>query len=471
MNLKKVYILFVIFFCLLTSPVRTLAQESAVRIELGESPLPINQSFTITVVITNSEERSYDRFPDLSGFTKRGTSSSTINDKTGITQRITQRYVAARAGSFLVPPFSMVVNGQLTKSSGGIIAVTAEEALPTADESGADLETGEEETTVADSKSDAFLSLRANRNRVFVGEGFTVRLSFYLANDSRQELQSYLLNEQIAQILPKIRPDNCWEENSGISGEPQTRPAVINGRRYTEYRVFEAAYFPLNTQEIRFPEVSLNLLTHPAGSASAATLKPFRSQIFVVQPRPLPPHPLRDRVAVGVFHLQESLSPSRGQTGRSLSYTLRLTGEGNLAGVELPVPANDDAFDFYPPDVQQAVSRQAGRVRGEKVFNYQLIPKRAGTFALRRYVRFIFFNPQTARFDTLRPQTIVRVTGKNVTTSEKATGSENALYARLDQLDSTVVNNDNQLLIKHIANVLLAVMLAGMVVIFWRIKE
>ncbi|MCY7349833.1 MAG: BatD family protein, partial [Cytophagaceae bacterium] len=340
---------------------------------------------------------------------------------------------------------------------------------PATDESGE--ETAEEETTVADSKADAFLSLRANRSRVYVGEGFTVRLSFYIADDSRQELQGYQLNEQIAQILPKIRPDNCWEENFGISGELQTRPAVLNGRRYTEYRVFEAAYFPLNAQEIRFPEVTLNLLTHPAGSAAAATLKPFRSNVFMVQPRPLPPHPLRDRVAVGVFRLQESLTPPRGQTGRSLSYTLRLTGEGNGAGVELPTPTNDANFDFYPPDVQQTVSRQAGRVRGEKVFSYQIIPKRAGNFAMSRYVQFIFFNPQTARFDTLRPQTVVRVTGSNLTASEKMAGPENALYAQLDQLGSNVLESDYPLLIKQSANLVLAVMLAGMVVIFWRIKQ
>ncbi|MCY7349869.1 MAG: BatD family protein [Cytophagaceae bacterium] len=101
------------------------------RIELGTSPLPINQLFTITVVIANSEERSYDRFPDLSGFTKRGTSSGTINDKTGITQRITQSYMAARPGSFLVPPFNMVVNGQVIKSSGGLITVAGGGAPPT----------------------------------------------------------------------------------------------------------------------------------------------------------------------------------------------------------------------------------------------------------------------------------------------------------------------------------------------------
>ncbi len=467
MQVQKNRISFLLFFWLGISGFAG-AQEPAIQLELGASPLTLTRPFTITVVIRGSEERSYDRFPDLPGFSKRGTSTTTVNDRNGLTQRITQGYVANRPGLFLVPPFSMVVNGQVVRSSGGPVTVTADEPAPTTGETAY---TDEElPTASASTGSEAFLALQTNRNRVYVGEGFTVHLAFFVADASRQELQFYQLSEQIAGILPRIRPENCWEENFGISGEPQTRRVLLNGRRYTEYRVFEAAYFPLNAQPVRFPGVSLSLLSKPAGKTGAATVVPFQTIPFVVQPRLLPPHPQRDRAAVGVFRWQESLTPDRGRTGQTLTYTVRLSGEGNLAGIDLPVPPNDDTFDFYPPDVRQSISRRAGRVSGEKVFSFQLIPKKAGTFALNRYLEGVFFDPRTGQYETRRPATTVHVSGPTLSTAPAETPGE-ALYADLDQLDTTAPASDYRSLLKHGANLLLAVLLAGAVAIFWRIKH
>jgi hypothetical protein len=467
MNVQKYHTLFLFFFWSgLVGPAR--AQEASIQIELGTSPLALNRPFTITVLIRDSEERSYDRFPDLPGFTKRGTTTTTVNDRTGITQRITQSYMANRPGVFLVPPFSMVVNGQTVRSSGGPVTVTTNDAEGSNETTG-----GAEPDDVLPSatlpgKTDAFLALQANRNHVYVGEGFTVRLAFLVADDARQELQFYQLSEQVAEILPRVRPANCWEENFGISGEPQTRRVTLNGRTYTEYRVFEAAYFPLNAQPVAFPSVSLNVLTKPAGKAEPV-LQTFRTTPFAVQPRPLPPHPQRERAAVGTFRWQESLTPTRGRTGQTLTYTVRLTGEGNLAGIDLRTPANDEAFDFYPPDVQQSVDRRAGRVAGEKVFSFPLIPKKAGTFALARYWSFVFFDPHTGRYETLRPTTTVRISGAALVGGVAERPGE-TLYADLDRLDSTTPVGDYRGLLKHGANLLLAILLAGAVAIFWRSK-
>ncbi len=462
MKARKCRILFSIFFWVCSlGPSR--AQENTIQLEVGTSPLSIHQPFTITVIIRGSEERSYGRFPDLPGFTKRGTSSTTVNDRNGITQRITQNYAANRPGLFLIPPFSMVVNGQSVRSPGGPVTVTAAEVATETD-----AEPEEADAAPASATGEAFLSLQANRRQVFVGEGFTVRLAFLVADDSRQEFEFFQLNEQIAQILPQIRPANCWEENFGISGEPQTRRVVIGGRRYTEYRVFEAAYFPLNAEPVDFRNVSLRVQSRPAGKTGGGGLRTFETEPFRVQPKPLPPHPQRERVAVGVFRWEESLQPARGITGQTLTYTVRITGEGNLAGINLPHPPDDEVFDVYPPDVRQAISRRAGRVSGEKVFTFQLIPKKAGTYALSRLVTWTFFNPKSDQYETHRPAVTVRVSGPALASA--ANLPADPLYANLDELDSTEPFRDYRDLVKHGANILLALMLGGTVAIFWRSK-
>jgi len=268
--------------------------------------------------------------------------------------------------------------------------------------------------------------------------------------------------------LPQIRPINCWEENFGISGEPETRRVVIGGRRYTEYRVFEAAYFPLNAQPVAFRAVRLRVRSHPVGKPEQAALRPFETEPFRVVTQPLPPHPQRERVAVGVFRWEETLHPTRGSTGQTLTYTVRITGEGNLAGVGLPHPPNDETFDVYPPDVRQSISRRAGRVSGEKVFTFQLIPKKAGTYALSRLLAWTAFNPKTSQYETHHPAASVRVTGPALVSD--ADTPTDPLYANLDQLDSTEPFRDYRDLVKHGANILLALMLGGTVAIFWRSK-
>lgn len=465
MKVRKSRFLFPIFFWVCSLGV-SRAQESVIQLELGDSPLALNRPLTITVVIRGSEERSYGRFPDLPGFTKRGTSSTTVNDRTGITQRITQNYAANRPGLFLIPPFSMVVNGQTVRSPGGPVTVTADEAVAEAQTEG---EPEEAEAAPTSATGDAFLSLQANRRQVFVGEGFTVRLAFLVADDSRQEFQFFQLNEQIAEILPQIRPANCWEENFGISGEPETRHLVINGRRYTEYRVFEAAYFPLNAEPVSFRSVRLRVRSRSTGNGAETALRTFETEPFRVQPRPLPPHPQRERVAVGAFRWEETLRPARGITGQTLTYTIRITGEGNLAGINLPQPPNDETFDVYPPDVRQATSRRAGRVSGEKVFMFRLIPKKAGTHALGRLLTWTVFNPKTTQYETHRPATAVRVTGPALASATDMPADP--LYANLDQLDSTESFRDYRDLVKHGANILLAILLGGTIAIFWRSKS
>ena len=96
---------------------------------------------------------------------------------------------------------------------------------------------------------------------MYVGEGFNATLSFFVSQDNRAPLQFYELGRQLAEILKKIKPTNCWEENfniENIDGES----VRINGRDYTQYKVYQATFFPLNTEPINFPSVGLEMIKY-----------------------------------------------------------------------------------------------------------------------------------------------------------------------------------------------------------------
>ena len=67
-----------------------------------------------------------------------------------------------------------------------------------------------------DIEANAFLALTTDKPEVYVGEGFTTTLAFYVSEENRAELRFYDLGKQITDIVKEIKPNTCWEENFNI---------------------------------------------------------------------------------------------------------------------------------------------------------------------------------------------------------------------------------------------------------------
>lgn len=463
------YPFYILFFFVLT--INGLAQEAKVTIVLGEKTLPLNKPFTITVNIQNSEQRDVKSFPEIRGFQKRGqeasTATNTVSGKTVVSHRIVQNYVATKEGKYQLKAFNVVVNGQKVRSEGTIITVT------TADKTQQDEEDFSDFISQEDSKlettDDAFLALRVNTSRVFVGQGFTVKVALLVAETNTTEMAfPDDLGTQVAAMARKIQPPNCLIENFGLE-EVQNLPIDINGKKYTEYKLYQAVYYPLNSQLIRFPEVTLQMKIAEKDDPKNTTFTTFTSKSFPVVPLELPLHPLRNQVSVGMFQLQESINKSRIGTGQSFRYEAHLTGEGNFAALLAPTIENDTLFDFYSPDIRQSLDRRLGRVTGDKTFTFQVIPKQAGTFALGKYFRWVYFNPQMARYDTLRSNLRIIVSGQKILEENTDLGTD-SIYDGIEKLESSQQYIDYRELIKGLSNLLIIIMLIGMIFIFWKPK-
>jgi hypothetical protein len=298
-----------------------------------------------------------------------------------------------------------------------------------------------------------------------VGEGFTASLAFYVADDNRAEMNFYQVGSQLIEILKKIRPDNCWEENFGID-EIQPLPVSINGKEYTEYKIYQATYYPLNAKPVVFPSVGLKMIKYKVakepgffGLDRRQDFKTFTSQPTTVYPKELPPHPLREKVAVGNFRLSEEIEKRNPGTGESVNYNFRIAGEGNIAGISMPPMPRLSQMDIYPPNTRQDISRSNGRVLGTKLFSYQLIPKEPGQFPLKDYFQWVFFNPVRARYDTLRSAITLKVSGESLQDQGMAAGDLGPLYNSIPKLSNTLRSGGRSDLIRTGANILILLML------------
>ena len=477
MLLKIKYILYLF---LLLSSFFTVAQEA--DIELGANEIGENQFFTVTITLKNGKITFYDGFPEIPGFRKSGTSSSSqtefINGRMSSSHSITMNYAPSKQGKFIVKPFKIKVNNDELESKGTTINVgppiqrSTDPIQNLFDHEPDDFFGRKSPPEYIEIKDDAFLAVSTNKKEVYLGEGFTIDLSFFVSENNRAILQFHDLGKQLSGILKDLRPDNCWEENfniENISGEEVT----FNGNRYTQYKIYEATYFPFNEDTIVFPKVGLEMIKYKMaknpsffGRNREEGFKTFYSGVKKIIVKPLPPHPLKDIVAVGKYKLNETLNSAYLETGQSFEYDFTLYGEGNFPSLEKPITPQDGKFDFFDPTVKQKINKRNQKITGSKVFSYYGIPNEPGVYNLGDYFKFIFFNLETENYDTLKSNYKVTVTGESLKNESIQASDLGSFYDIIKDEKNSLNYAGTSGWIKIFANIfiLLSVIIAGIFV-------
>ena len=472
--MKRIFFLLggILFFCEIHA--------QGIQIDLGPDEIGQNQAWTITVAVNNERLKNYDNFPDIEGFQKRGTSSSSqtniINGQMSSSQSIIMTYVPLRQGVVTVPSFKMKVNDQVFSVNGKKVKVGAPVQQQQSDPFRSFFDRDPNDffgrntpTEFVDIKEDALLALTTNKDEVYVGEGFTATLSFLIADNNRAPMQFHDLGRQLSEILKKLRPANCWEENFNIENI-EGEPIQVGSKRYTQYKIYQATFFPLNSQPVNFPSIGLEMIKfkvakNPSffGQNRQEDFKTFYSKPKTIRVKELPPHPLRDAVAVGKYKLDERINRTQLQTGQSVSYDFNIYGEGNISSIAKPNVEKNPAFDFYEPNVKQNINREAGRVSGTKSFSYFMIPKEPGTYKLGDYFRWVYFNPELKRYDTLKSQQVVTVAGESFKNQAIGSNDLGSFYDRIDATDNTLRAMSNNRWMKLTLNIFIVLVLGATV--------
>ncbi len=459
------------------------AQTPDVTIRGGRTDIAINEPYTLTVTVGNADLKTYGTFPEIRGFRKASTSSSTstniINGKVSYTQSVTQNYLADREGTFTLPDFTMEINGEPVRGKGATIRVgPPRQAQRGASRFGRDPfeeffgQGGAEE--FVEVKADAFLAFTTDKPEVYVGEGFTATLALYISEENQADLQFYELVQQYGEIVKKLKPANSWEENFNIE-EIQGQPIRLNSKNYKQYKIFQAAYYPLNTDPVEFPRVGLKLIKYKVaknptffGRNRQEDFQTFYTEPRSVRVRPLPPHPLRDGVAVGEFRLNEEINPTELETGQSLTYDFQVRGEGNISSINTPTQMQSRTeVDFYAPNTRQSINRSQNKVTGYKTFSYQAVPQEPGTYQMKDFFQWVYFDPERARYDTLRPQASFVVTGESIRDRNVTGSARDEFYSVLAEADNRTRARTGPDWGRWLVNGLVGLLLVGAVVVLF----
>lgn len=465
---RKLFVLFI----LAITPVLAQQADNLIAIELGGTNFSIERPYTISVAVRNSDERPDIRFPDIPGFTKKGISASVTSaeadGKVTVSQVITQIYQAKAPGRYVLAPFTITVGDNTARSEGAILTVRPGVAVASGSVS---------TTAVAPAPGSAFLELSASKRRIYAGEGVALTLSFFIADNYPQALNFTALDQQIQQIANRIRPVNAWEENRNIT---ELKPVTvrIGARTLRQYLLYQAVFFPVAARPLSVPAVTLQL-SRPGPANSAPVRVAFTSKPLTIDVQALPARVSSQQIPVGRFRLVERLNRRRVNAGQSAQYTFQVMGEGNIATLPAPVLVADSGnVDIFPPEERLTINRDGAQITGQKSFAYFIVPNQNGSVSLANRFQWVYFDPQSAQYDTLRPRLTLRVGGVAdpsdvaVSTDESVEGASGesslaarSIYAGLKTQDSREQPINQVELIRGLATVLIVLMLIGVIFI------
>lgn len=435
-NKHKLHILGLLFGWL--SGFAVFAQE--IQIEIPKTEIAMNESLQIKISVINGKVNDYSSFPTIKGFTKSDISSgdrqALISGRLTQISQLVQNYRPAKEGTYSIAPFTLTVNGRQVSSPGATITVTASSSSASAYDfwSAPDLEP---EIEVV--REDIFLAVAADRKEIYAGEGVNVIIAFYALKSS-----PYLLKfpdnlfQQLSAVVKKLKPENCWEENFNVGGQIIPTIVKIRGKDYQQYKIYQSNYYLNQAGEVELPQISLPLIKLRPNNYGREEAKNYSSKPVKIKVKPLPPHPLREKVAVGQFKLEEKIGQTTLQTGQSVNYDFQISGQGNFAFLREPDMRRTPALEVYPPNVQQQINRENSRVTGSKKFTYIIIPNEPGAYNMSDYFQWIFFNTEKQAYDTLKPQISIRVEGESRADNSISNTGSSAYYDNIYKLDNSL---------------------------------
>ncbi len=289
------YLLVVCAGLFLPSSVLLGQSKENILVQTGAKSISTTDQFTIQFSITATEQLPTYRFPEINGFRKLGVSRSKAsnfeNEQVEQTLTFTQYYQANGPGHVLVPLLELEVNKQVYKIEPFVIQVVA--GVEKQDEVPNEIQV----PAIVDLESNKpFFLVRSDVARPFVGQSFTITMSLYVPSNNTMDLSFDRNDIQIPALIQQIRPHNCWEENFNLQVE-RVLKVTFRGKTYTEYRFFQASYFPLDVHAIQIPSVRLRVLQKAKSKEKTPLF--LNSPAFVIHPKPMPKHVLSGKVPVG----------------------------------------------------------------------------------------------------------------------------------------------------------------------------
>lgn len=386
-----------------TSPL-TVAAGEAFRVEFALNASPDDNSF---------KAPSFEGFDVLAGPAEsKGTSVQIVNGSMtrSINYTITYVLVAHEAGNVTIGAASVAVDGTTYRTSPLPVEIVDEASAGGGSaQQGGGLDASKDRAQGQVAQDDLLLRAVVSRTSVYKGEPLllTFKLSYRVPIVGTREAK-----------LPSF--NGFWAQELDNNSQ-QVRRETINGKVY-ESQVW--------TEYVLYPQQAGTLTIDPAELTAVAQVvvqnrrnadpffggghdvydvprKLYSSKVNITVKELPAGAPASFNGAVGQFSLETTLPPDRFAANSAATYTVKISGTGNLTFVQAPKLTLPTSFEQYNVKTTESLRTTAAGTSGYRQFEYPFIARAEGEYPVEA-VEFTYFNPVNMRYVTLssRPMTL-----------------------------------------------------------------
>lgn len=336
---------------------------------------------------------------DLLAGPSSSVSSNTVisNGNMVQTQKYSYTYVLQRntEGEFTIPAAGVEVGGETYHSRPVAIKAISQAAAAEGTAAG---------TGAVLAPDDILLIATVSKNRVFKGE--PVRVTFKLYS-----------NKPMANIQADKMPsfNGFWTQQLDVDGYRARRREEYNGKIYESWVVAEYLLFPQMAGTLTVDPMSLTAIVQIITQKRSQSIiddffgspdiqevrKPLSTNHIRIQVNELPSGaPASFGGAVGEFELSHELPPADIAANSAVTYSIRLSGNGNLQQVQAPKLTLPSSFEQYTTKTTETLTNSREGVFGYRQFEYPFIARVVGEYDIPP-VEFTYFNPRLSRYVTV----------------------------------------------------------------------
>jgi len=422
MNLKLVLLF------LLSMPGLLLAQDISFTAQAPKQ-LYVGQRFQLTFTLNTTEGSSFmgpeiTNFDILSGpMMSSGQNVMNINGKLEYSSSSSYTFIleANKAGTFLIPQAIITVKGKRYMSNSLTITVLNQNNRSNQQNTNPNQPQGRTQAPAKDDiGNDVFLKAVVDKNNPYQGELIVVTFKLYTPTNRLQVDQP-----EKAPSYPGFWAQDLLKDATQL---PQYTE-VVNGKKYIVAELRKAALYPQKSGILTIDPLVQNVVYQVKvksrnpfaddpffgndpffknfmddsffGNEYQNIKKTLRSNPISINVKPLPTanKPLDYTGAVGQFTMKAQVDRTVVNTNDGITLKVSVTGTGNLNLIEKPAINFPSDFEVYDPKIIDNFSNK-GSTSGTRTFEYLIIPRAAGEFAIEP-IQFAYFNPARKDYTVL----------------------------------------------------------------------
>lgn len=423
-------------------PLDNAAAQNAVMNVRSRQTVAAGQTFQITFDVNG---RASDfKMPSLKNLTHVGgpsqgysRSSSNINGKVTRSESYTFTILvqADKEGTANVGAASCVVDGTTIHSKP--FTVKVEKADPNSRNRQQQSQGGwgwgwgqpqqqqqpQQEPSKSIDKNTLFARASINKSNLYQGEEAIIVYKIYT--------QVPLTQFQIEK-LPRNK--GFWSEDLS---EGQTKvkqySETVNGRQYQVAEIRRGALYPqesgkltiapLQTDVVAIIQTQLQrqrtgtildfFIDDPffTPTQQQAVVKSLTSNSISVNVKPLPEAPAGFAGGVGNFQVKTSSDVKSLKANESFTYSVTISGRGNLSLLEAPEIQFPQGLDVYEPRVVDKINKGDNGLSGSRTFEWVVTPQTQGDYEIPA-LDYVYFNPASGSYTTVHGDAIQIKVGK-----------------------------------------------------------